>query len=84
MKVRNLKANHNYQDTNFAQYMAVLASVKVRNLKANHNERGYIRNNVHAVLASVKVRNLEANHNRDLFTTAYLVVMVIGCWSAYG
>ena len=36
-----------------------------------------------AVLATVKVWNLEANHNRDLFTTAHLVVMAIGCCSAH-
>ena len=63
---------------------AVLASVKVRNLKANHNCAmvGEILRD--AVLASMKVRNLEANDNRGLFTTAHLVVIVIGCWSAYG
>ena len=38
VKVRNLKANHNYL-LHFSVYLrAVLASVKVRNLKANHNE----------------------------------------------
>ena len=58
--------------------------MKVRNLKANHNCAmvGEILRD--AVLASMKVRNLEANDNRGLFTTAHLVVIVIGCWSAYG
>ena len=79
MKVRNQKANHNQLRYRWLAKGAVLASVKVRNLKANHNtwslktKRG----------GSVKVRNLKANHNRDLFTTAHLVVMVIGCCSAH-
>ena len=84
VKVRNLKANHNFVPWALARLHAVLASVKVRNLKANHNRRDVDFWTEMAVLASVKVRNLKANHNRDLFTTAYLVVMVIGCWSAYG
>ena len=58
--------------------------MKVRNLKANHNSTCLVMVCTIAVLASVKVRNLKANHNRDLFTTAHLVVIVIGCWSAYG
>ena len=69
----------------------MLASVKVRNLKANHNNKYLGREVVYlgrevvaAVLARMKVRNLKANHNRGLFTTAHLVVMVIGCCSAYG
>ena len=37
VKVRNLKANHNYYLTTLISDRAVLASVKVRNLKANHN-----------------------------------------------
>ena len=67
---------------NIALY-AVLASVKVRNLKANHNLCVSHLLSLTAVLASVKVRNLEANDNRGLFTTAHLVVMAIGCWSAH-
>ena len=58
--------------------------MKVRNLKTNHNKVACMFSFFTAVLASMKVRNLEANHNRDLFTTAHLVVIVIGCWSAYG
>ena len=84
MKVRNLKANHNSPLHWDLEFRAVLASVKVRNLKANHNGSATGDGMPTAVLVSMKVRNLEANHNRDLFTTAYLVVMVIGCWSAYG
>ena len=64
--------------------IAVLASMKVRNLKANHNWEAGIDMARSAVLASMKVRNLKANHNRDLFTTAHLVVIAIGCCSAYG
>ena len=37
VKVRNLKANHNYFKSVCVILQAVLASVKVRNLKANHN-----------------------------------------------
>ena len=37
VKVRNLKANHNYRQLWSGWDNAVLASVKVRNLKANHN-----------------------------------------------
>ena len=37
MKVRNLKANHNYLASDVLPFMAVLARMKVRNLKANHN-----------------------------------------------
>ena len=58
--------------------------MKVRNLKANHNIDTDRHSMGIAVLASMKVRNLKANHNRDLFTTAHLVVIVIGGWSAYG
>ena len=65
VKVRNLKANHNYQAKTCLRGLAVLASVKVRNLKANHNHLGARRFHVKAVLASVKVRNLKANHNRS-------------------
>ena len=84
VKVRNLKANHSRRSVVIPLLMAVLASVKVRNLKANHSLRCLSGQASGAVLASVKVRNQEANHNRDLFTTAHLVVIVIGCWSAYG
>mgnify|MGYP007042277405 CR=1 FL=1 len=63
--------------------MAVLASVKVRNLEATHNQKASVMGANLAVLASMKVRNLKANHNRDLFTTAHLVVMAIGCCSAH-
>ena len=37
VKVRNLKANHNWPVRLMSDEAAVLASVKVRNLKANHN-----------------------------------------------
>ena len=84
MKVRNLKANHSALLLQAYIEVAVLASVKVRNLKANHNSDEDGRRAKRAVLASVKVRNLKANHNRGLFTTAHLVVMAIGCCSAYG
>ena len=84
MKVRNLKANHSAKEDAQHYLNAVLASMKVRNLKANHSPNGKNTNLSRAVLASVKVRNLEANHNRGLFTTAHLVVMAIGCWSASG
>ena len=84
MKVRNLKANHNGEPGRAGVWLAVLASVKVRNLKANHNQEGGASGYTSAVLASVKVRNLKANHNRDLFTIAHLVVIAIGCCSAYG
>ena len=82
--VRNLKANHNGLFSPKTEDIAVLASMKVQNLKANHNDTISYDKLGSAVLASVKVRNQEANHNRDLFTTAHLVVIVIGCWSAYG
>ena len=84
MKVRNLKANHSHDPNRVVHDRAVLASMKVRNLKANHSSlklKDILRG---AVLASVKVRNLKANHNRGLCTTAHLVVIAIGCWSAYG
>ena len=81
MKVRNLKANHNRQLLHIMVGAAVLASVKVRNLKANHNTGTEDILTFAAVLASVKVRNLN-NQSRDLFTTAHLVVMAIGCCSA--
>ena len=84
MKVRNLKANHNVLRQALVGLEAVLASMKVRNLKANHNVLRQALVGLEAVLASVKVRNLKANHNRGLFTTAHLVVMAIGCCSAYG
>ena len=84
MKVRNLRANHNKRQALILLLLAVLASVKVRNLKANHNTEVSNMFERLAVLASVKVRNLEAHRNRGLFTTAHLVVMAIGCWSAYG
>ena len=84
MKVRNLKANHNVERLRSAKVPAVLVSMKVWNLKANHNQYGEHLMDESAVLASMKVRNLKANHNRGLFTTAHLVVIVIGCWSAYG
>ena len=58
--------------------------MKVRNLKANHNMDYLDGIREEAVLAGLKVRNLKANHNRGLFTTAHLVVIVIGCWFAYG
>ena len=83
MKVRNLKANHNNVSSLHFESAAVLASVKVRNLKANHNVSFLEPVVAVAVLASMKVRNQEANHNRDLFTTAHLVVMAIGCCSAH-
>ena len=82
MKVRNQKANHSLRLLGELELVAVLASMKVRNQKANHNQLRYRWLAKGAVLASVKVRNLKANHNRDLFTTAHLVVMVIGCCSA--
>ena len=82
MKVRNLKANHSGETPKRERERAVLASVKVRNLKANHNVASMASTSASAVLASMKVRNLKANHNRGLFTTAHLVVMVIGCCSA--
>ena len=84
MKVRNLKANHNCVTSYMTTLLAVLASMKVRNLKANHNAGFYFCDDRLAVLACVKVRNLKANDNRGLFTTAHLVVMAIGCWSASG
>ena len=84
VKVRNLKANHNSLSSAALLAFAVLASVKVRNLKANHNVHDLFGDTAGAVLASVKVRNLNANHNRDLFTTAHLVAIAIGCCSAYG
>ena len=84
MKVRNLKANHNMSILFDTIESTVLASVKVRNLKVNHNYFHEALQPKVAVLASMKVRNQEANHNRDLFTTAHLVVIAIGCWSAYG
>ena len=37
MKVRNLKANHNFDTEKMRNGAAVLARMKVRNLKANHN-----------------------------------------------
>ena len=59
VKVRNLKANHNWILLEFVGHRAVLASVKVRNLKANHNaDADAVRTDT-----SVKVRNLKANHN---------------------
>ena len=64
MKVRNLKANHNFCLYRISEKLAVLASVKVRNLKANHNIQVNMTARERAVLASVKVRNLKANHNR--------------------
>ena len=82
MKVRNLKANHSRIGSLIISSPAVLASVKVRNLKANHSLDSPYNEIFRAVLASVKVRNQEANHNRDLFTTAHLVVIAIGCCSA--
>ena len=84
MKVRNLKANHNGASMPACLHTAVLASMKVPNLKANHSGETPKRERERAVLASVKVRNLKANHNRGLFTTAHLVVIAIGCCSAYG
>ena len=84
MKVRNLKANHSFYVGEYCSILAVLASVKVRNLKANHSDEADKMSDTVAVLASVKVLNLEANDNRGLFTTAHLVVMAIGCWSASG
>ena len=65
VKVRNLKANHNWTCRTGERLKAVLASVKVRNLKANHNEQNAFTRSMWAVLASVKVRNLKANHNRS-------------------
>ena len=65
VKVRNLKANHNYTDELIYDIRAVLASVKVRNLKANHNSLLNSSRETTAVLASVKVRNLKANHNQQ-------------------
>ena len=38
VKVRNLKANHNYRYCAKYNLTAVLVCVKVRNLKANHND----------------------------------------------
>ena len=63
VKVRNLKANHSWNEGNKYNTPAVLANVKVRNLKANHSHWAILVRDPSAVLANVKVRNLKANHS---------------------
>ena len=63
VKLKILKANHNYFLFPFGYSAVVIHSVKLKILKANHNPLGLCVSPGLVVIHSVKLKILKANHN---------------------
>ena len=62
VKLKNLKAIHNYHLLKPPEFMVVIALVKLKNLKAIHNHFRFLRLLI-VVIALAKLENLKAIHN---------------------
>ena len=63
VKLKILKANHNYSASLHSAAPVVIHSVKLKILKANHNSVGLPMTCWYVVIHSVKLKILKANHN---------------------
>ena len=63
VKLKILKANHNWSDDFTIKVTVVVAGVKLKILKANHNLVLSEQLHVEVVVAGVKLKILKANHN---------------------
>ena len=63
VKLKILKANHNWCISSVSYKCVVVAGVKLKILKANHNSNR-AKDKLAAVVAGVKLKILKANHNR--------------------